>query len=63
MSEKKFKIKNASPCDKLLTGIRLKSEDHAILTDLSKINKITMQEVARQMIRFAIDNMNGKDES
>ncbi len=54
---KSFKISNAGACDKVLSMLRLTTEDHAIILELSKKHKISMQEVARQMIQFAIENM------
>jgi len=56
----KFKISGTGKSDHFLTGIRVPEDHHKIMKDLAKKNKISMQEVARQMIAFAIQNMGEK---
>jgi hypothetical protein len=54
----KFTINGAGSCDKVLTGIRLTSEQHKMIKSMSEDHNISMQEVVRQMVLFAIDSLN-----
>ena len=56
MNTPKFKIKNEQLGDDVIANFRVRPEVHAKIKELAKNNDLSMSDIVRQMIDFALEH-------